>query len=96
MEARKRRNAQPTEVILLLARRDELPLAAMFLVVSGSRATYLYGASATENKALMGSYALQWAAVQKAKRMGSWDYPIQDEAYTYFSAMEMTSRGYHL
>lgn len=134
LEARKSRNAQPTEVILLLARRDELPLAAMFLVVSGSRATYLYGASATENKALMGSYALQWAAVQKAKRMGcseydmfgvapnadpehpmyglyrfktgfggrlyhrmgSWDYPIQDEAYTYFSAMEMTSRGYHL
>ena len=57
-------------VHMLLAHKDEEPLAAMFLVIAGKRATYLYGASSSGNRNLMGTYALQWEAMQIAGRAG--------------------------
>lgn len=63
-------------VELLLARAGDLPLAAMFLATSGGRATYLYGASASHHRNYMGSYALQWAAMNKAKEKGCTEYDM--------------------
>lgn len=124
----------PAEAILLIAEKDNIPLSAMFLVISGSRSTYMYGASSTENRNLMGSYALQWKAINISKAMGCteydmfgvspkadpchpmyglyrfktgfggsmfhtlgcWDYPLNNEAYNAFKAVELKSKGFHL
>src|SRR5690606_32467591 len=49
-------------------------LAAMFLVISAKRGTYLYGASASENRNYMATYALQWRAMEMAKERGCTEY----------------------
>ncbi len=74
LSARANDTQSPADVYLLLAEVDELPLAAMFLVVSKNRGTYLYGASATENRNYMATYALQWKAMQLAKEKGCTEY----------------------
>jgi lipid II:glycine glycyltransferase (peptidoglycan interpeptide bridge formation enzyme) len=66
----------PAEVILLIAETDSKPLASMFLVLSGNRGTYLYGASSSENRNMMASYALQWKAMNIAKEMGYNEYDM--------------------
>jgi lipid II:glycine glycyltransferase (peptidoglycan interpeptide bridge formation enzyme) len=126
--------ASPAYVTLLIAEREGTPLAAMFHVVSGKRATYLYGASSSLNRSLMAPYALQWYAINYSKQMGCteydlfgisptddkshplhglyrfkngfggeihhslgcWDYPINNELYKYYTAMEMQSQGFHV
>lgn len=120
-------------VDLLIAYVDQIPLAAMFLILSAHRATYLYGASSSVHRNLMPTYALQWKAMQIAKahrcreydmfgispnadpshpmyglykfkhgfggeifhQLGCWDYPIEDDKYRYFTAMEMNMQGYY-
>lgn len=61
---------------LLIAEKNEVPLAAMFLSVSADGATYLYGASSGEDKQLMAPYALQWAAMKLAKANGCVSYDL--------------------
>lgn len=61
-------------VQLLVAYYEEEPLAAMFLVISSHRATYLYGASSNMHRELMPTYALQWKAIQIAKSMHCLEY----------------------
>ncbi len=74
LSARANNTSSPADVYLLIAEIEEQPLAAMFLVVSGSRGTYLYGASSTENRNYMATYALQWKAMQVAKAKGCTEY----------------------
>lgn len=64
----------PADVYLLVAEVEGMPLSAMFLVVSANRGTYLYGASATDNRNYMASYALQWRAMEIAKEKGCTEY----------------------
>lgn len=63
-------------VQLLIAYFDNMPLAAMFLVLSAHRATYLYGASCSQNRHLMPTYALQWKAIQIAKANHCFEYDM--------------------
>ncbi|MGM9712534.1 MAG: lipid II:glycine glycyltransferase FemX [Prevotella sp.] len=63
-------------VFLLIAYHDDTPLAAMFLVVSAHRATYLYGASSSSMRHLMPTYALQWEAMRLAKAAGCKEYDM--------------------
>ena len=63
-------------VELLAAFYRGKPAAAMFLAFSGTRATYLYGASSSENRNLMASYALQWEAVRYARKKGLTEYDM--------------------
>ena len=63
-------------VHLLLAEADGDPLAAMFLAISGKRATYLYGASSSVHREMMGTYALQWNAIRKARETGCKEYDL--------------------
>jgi len=65
-----------TDVMLLLAEMDNYPLAAMFLVISGKRASYLYGASTSEHRNLMATYALQWKAMSIARERGCIEYDM--------------------
>ncbi len=80
----------PGEVDLLLAEKEDEPLAGMFLARSGGRATYLYGASSSKQKNLMASYALQWDAIQYAKEKGCDEYdffgisPFPDPAHPMY------------
>jgi lipid II:glycine glycyltransferase (peptidoglycan interpeptide bridge formation enzyme) len=66
----------PAEVVLLVAMHDGKPLAAMFLVITGCRGTYLYGASSSQNRNLMAPYALQWQAIKIAKMRDCIEYDM--------------------
>ncbi len=72
IEARKK--SKDAQVELLMARHGDQLLSAMFLVLTGNRATYLYGASAEEKRSFMPSYALQWKAMKLAKEAGCVEY----------------------
>ncbi|MFZ4263414.1 lipid II:glycine glycyltransferase FemX [Sphingobacterium sp. HJSM2_6] len=74
LTARANDTQSPADVYLLIAEVEDKPLAAMFLVVTGNRGTYLYGASASENRNYMATYALQWKAMQLAKEKGCTEY----------------------
>lgn len=120
-------------VELMIAYYDDMPLAALFLVLSAHRATYLYGASSSVFRNLMPTYALQWRAIQIAKasgcreydmfgiapgpdpshpmyglykfkqgfggeiyhQLGCWDYPLEEDKYTYLTARELQMQGYY-
>ncbi len=65
-----------TGVEILLAEKDNKPLAGMFLTLNNGRATYLYGASSSVQRNLMATYKLQWEAIKKAKRGGYTTYDM--------------------
>lgn len=68
----------PEVNVKLLVAYDEVdtPLAAMFLILSAHRATYLYGASASYKRNLMPTYALQFHAMQVAKQARCSEYDL--------------------
>ena len=66
----------PAEVFLLVAEQNAVPLAAMFLIISSKRASYLYGASSSENRNTMAPYALQWEAMKFSKAKGCTEYDM--------------------
>lgn len=66
----------PADVSLLIAEYESVPLAAMFLVVTGHRATYLYGASSSLHRHLMAPYSIQWRAMTLAKEKGCTQYDM--------------------
>ena len=71
------KNISPfVEVELLIAELDDVPLAAMFLVHSGPRSTYLYGASSSMLRNHMATYAIQWEAITRSKERGSREYDL--------------------
>jgi lipid II:glycine glycyltransferase (peptidoglycan interpeptide bridge formation enzyme) len=76
LTARVENSNSPAEVQLLIAEFDKKPLAAMFLIISGSRGSYLYGASTAENRNLMATYALQWEAIRLSKLQGCTEYDM--------------------
>ncbi len=71
----------PGESIRLLLAEDTTTncpkaLAALFLAFSGSRASYLYGASSSEKRNMMATYALQWEAILQAKEAACREYDM--------------------
>ncbi|WP_316813124.1 lipid II:glycine glycyltransferase FemX [Pedobacter heparinus] len=76
LTARAENTASPADVALLLAELDGRALAAMFLVISGNRGTYLYGASSSSNRNYMATYALQWEAMKITKEKGCIEYDL--------------------
>ncbi|UCS93744.1 peptidoglycan bridge formation glycyltransferase FemA/FemB family protein [Echinicola marina] len=67
---------EQVRVCLLMATYEEQVLASMFLVLSNKRATYLFGASSSHQKQVMGSYALQWEAIRRGKEFGCEEYDL--------------------
>lgn len=76
LTARANDTQSPADVFLLIAEHNKLPLAAMFLVISGHRATYLYGASSGESRQFMATYALQWKAMELAQHCNCNEYDM--------------------
>jgi lipid II:glycine glycyltransferase (peptidoglycan interpeptide bridge formation enzyme) len=85
----------PVNAALLIAEYDEQPLSAVMVFKCGTKATYLFGASANNERQRMPNYAVQWAAIRWAKEMGCttydlWgvpDYP-QDELEANFQSRQ--------
>ena len=76
LKARSEDCMAPAEVLLLVAEVDQQPLAAMFLIISGHRGSYLYGASSSQKRNFMATYALQWEAMKIAKARGCTEYDM--------------------
>lgn len=66
----------PADVYYLIAEIDNKPLAAMFLIITGNRSSYLYGASSSINRNYMATYALQWFAIRLSKEKGCKEYDM--------------------
>jgi len=66
----------PAEVYYLIAEIDNIPLAAMFLIISGNCSSYLYGASSNINRNYMATYALQCFAIRLSKEKGCEKYDM--------------------
>ncbi len=67
LEVEENEDLPNTDIHLLIAEKDHQPLAGMILALHGNTATYLYGASYTEQRNLMPTYQLQWEAIQLAQ-----------------------------
>lgn len=78
------------DVVFLLARHDRDLLAGAIIAISGKTATYLFGASSSVKRNMMGPYAVHWAAVQIARAKGCLHYdlgavsPGRDPEHPYF------------
>ena len=51
-------------------------LAGIIVLLRGTEAVYLYGASSNDKRNLMPAYALQWQAMREAKQYGCRDYDM--------------------
>ncbi len=69
-------NDPGTDIKFLLAEKNGNALAAMFLAISGKRATYLYGVSSSNNRNTMAAYALQWEAIKRSREFGCSEYDM--------------------
>ncbi len=59
---------------LLFAEHEGELLAGIFVLICGSSATYLYGASSNSKRNLMPAYLLQWSAILMVKEVGAISY----------------------
>ncbi len=76
LTAKADKTKSPADVYYLIAEIDNEPLAAMFLIITGNRSSYLYGASSNMNRNFMGTYALQWFAIMLSKEKGCKEYDM--------------------
>lgn len=76
LTAKADKTKSPANVYYLIAEFDNKPLAAMFLIHTGNRASYLYGASSSTNRNYMATYALQWFAISLSKEKGCKEYDM--------------------
>ena len=60
----------------LIAEHDDAMLAAIAVFAMGSTACYMWGASGDRGRNLMPNHALQWAAIEWAKRRGCRVYDL--------------------
>ena len=70
------RSDDAPEVKILLAKHEDDLLAGIIVMIDGTCATYLYGASSNVKRNLMPAYALQWEAMKKAKEWGCETYDM--------------------
>ncbi len=64
------------EILLLLAVSDDRILAGNIVSLFGNQATYLFGASTSEDRNLMPAYALQWEGITRGKSAGCTTYDL--------------------
>ena len=83
-------NPGSSEIIFLLAKKDQDILAGAIIVISRRRAIYLFGASSNERRNLMGPYILHWEGIKQARGKGCYTYdmgsvsPYHNPDHPYF------------
>ena len=60
--------------MLFVAEYENKIIAANIVVVFGSRATYLHGATGSEHREVMAPHLLQWEQIKYAKSLGCSEY----------------------
>ena len=86
---------------VLFAEHEGDDLGALLMLTFADCATYLYGGTTNSKRNLMGGYALQWAAINKAKELGLqyydfWGFdPVcaPDHSYAGFSRFKSQFGG---
>jgi lipid II:glycine glycyltransferase (peptidoglycan interpeptide bridge formation enzyme) len=79
-----------SEIVLLLATRRKDILAGAIVAISEKKAVFLYGASSTANRNLMGPYALHWEAIKyaRSRQCATYDMgavsPSKDPTHPFF------------
>jgi len=79
-----------SEVLFLLATHGKRLLAGAITAISGSTAHFLYGASSSKYRNLMGSHALHWESMRQARLRGCTRYdmgavsPVKDPAHPFY------------
>jgi lipid II:glycine glycyltransferase (peptidoglycan interpeptide bridge formation enzyme) len=84
-----------------LAKHEGELLGALLLINYGKRGTYLYGGVTNTKRNLMAGYALQWAAIRKARSLGCQTYDFYgyikhrtpDHEYAKFSQFKSRFGG---
>jgi peptidoglycan pentaglycine glycine transferase (the first glycine) len=82
-----------------LARWQGEALTGILIIYWGDRCTYLYGGRTDQHPEVMSSYALHWAAIQRAKRRGCKIYDfygyssVPDHNYAKFSQFKRQFGG---
>lgn len=76
LKARSQLSDRNISLHLLMAESEGDFLAGMFLAISKNQAVYLYGASSTEKRNMMGTYGLQWEAICRARQQGCRHYDM--------------------
>lgn len=84
---------------LFIAEHEGKPLAAILVSYFGQVATYLHGASGNEKRELMPTYALQWTAIQEAKKRNCriydfWGVSPADEKNHLWAGISRFKRGF--
>lgn len=84
---------------LFIAEYEGKPLAAILVSYFGQVATYLHGASGNEQRELMPTYALQWVAIQEAKKRNCrlydfWGVSPKDEKNHLWAGISRFKRGF--
>lgn len=78
--------------------QDKL-LASAFVIYYGSEAVYHYGISTPDNQKLPGAYAVQWAAIARAKELGIkrynfWGIAPEGSQNHRFAGVSLFKRGF--
>lgn len=79
-----------SEIIFLLAGKDESIFAGAIIVISGRRALYLFGASSNEKRNMMATYAVHWEGIKIVKDTGCMTYdmgsvsPVADPHHPFY------------
>ncbi|MBU4142976.1 peptidoglycan bridge formation glycyltransferase FemA/FemB family protein, partial [Patescibacteria group bacterium] len=60
--------------LLFVAEYEGKVIAANIVVIFGSRATYLHGATSSEHREVMAPHLLQWEQIKYAKSQGCAEY----------------------
>lgn len=80
---------QDDTATILIAEKDNKPLAANFMISYGDTATYLYGASSSQDRQYMAPYLLHWESILWAKKNGKryydfWGVNPEDKQHPEF------------
>ncbi len=86
-------------VALISSYKDDVLLAAAFIIFYNGEAVYHYGVSTEQNNKLPGSYACQWRAIQEAKARGCirynfWGIAPEDQPQHRFAGVSLFKRGF--
>lgn len=91
--------AKSDNVLLFTASYSKQVLAQAFVIFYGKEAVYHYGASTEANRLFPGAYAVQWAAIQEAKKRGMsrynfWGVAPHGETTHRFWGTSVFKRGF--